>query len=121
MTATTFHRVRSSHPEDDAVGHVFGPGELVPNLDLDDPFNRRKVEEGIFYPVDEDDAARIIEERTAPEVTPTAAKLAADNSIDLTNVEGTGKDGLIKKEDVQAVIDALEAQGNENNESEGGD
>lgn len=121
MTATTFHRVRSSHPEDDAAGHVFGPGELVPNLDLDDPFNQRKVAEGIFYPIDEDDASRIVDERTGPEVTPTAAKLAAEHSIDLSEVTGTGKDDAIKKEDVQAVIDALEAQSNENNESEGDD
>lgn len=121
MTATTFHRVRSSHPEDDSLGRVFGPGELVPNLDTDSSFNQRKIDEGIFYPVDEDDAARIVEERTVPEVTPTAARLAAENSIDLSDVTGTGKDGSIKKEDVQEVIDALKVQADENDESEGGD
>lgn len=121
MTATTFHRVRSSHPEDDSLGRVFGPGELVPNLDTDDSFNKRKIDEGIFYPVDEDDAARIVDERTGPEVTPAAAKLAADNSIDLSDVTGTGEDGAIKKDDVQNVIDALAAQANENSNSEGDD
>lgn len=121
MTATTFHRVRSSHPEDDALGRTFGPGDLVPNLDTEDPFNQRKVEEGIFYPLDEDEAAEVVEQSAGPEVTPAAARLAAENSIDLTTVEGTGKDGSIKTEDVQKVIDAQQQVVEENEEKEGDD
>jgi 2-oxoglutarate dehydrogenase E2 component (dihydrolipoamide succinyltransferase) len=120
MTATTFHRVRSSHPEDDAAGHVFGPGELVPNLDLDDPFNQRKVEEGIFYPVDEAGVDTAVEEQTTADITPAAAKLATANSIDLASITGTGKNGRIIDEDVQNVIDAQAAQVAAN-ESEGDD
>lgn len=119
--ATTFHRVRSSHPEDDALGRTFGPGELVPNLDTKDPFNERKIDEGIFYPVDEDDAAEVVEQNAGgPEVTPAAAKLAAEHSVDLSQVVGTGKDDSIKAEDVQKVIDAQQKVAEEN-EEEGDD
>jgi pyruvate/2-oxoglutarate dehydrogenase complex dihydrolipoamide acyltransferase (E2) component len=108
MTATTYHKVRSSHPEDDAQGRVFGPGELVPNLDIDDPFNQRKIDEGIFYEVDEVDAVAAIEEASGPDITDAAAKMAAENDVDLDVVEGTGKDGRIIDVDVQKVIDERE-------------
>lgn len=123
MTATTFHRVRSSHPEDDALGRVFGPGELVPNLDTDDPFNERKIEEGIFYPVEEEDTEEFAQASAAanpPEVTDAAQRLATDNSIDLATVTGTGKGGRIVEDDVQKIVDANAAQAAAD-EEEGGD
>lgn len=119
MMATTFHRVRSSHPEDDALGRSFGPGELVPNLDTDDPFNQRKVEEGIFYPLDEDDAVKVVEEQTGPDITEAAAKLAAEEGVDLDAVTGTGKDGRIIEPDVQKVVDEREQVIEDNNNEEG--
>lgn len=121
MMATTFHRVRSSHPEDDALGRSFGPGELVPNLDEDDPFNQRKIDEGIFYPIDEDDAVKIIEENTGPDITDAAARMATENEVDLDTVKGTGKDGRIIDTDVQKVIDAREEVAEENGNQEGDD
>jgi pyruvate/2-oxoglutarate dehydrogenase complex dihydrolipoamide acyltransferase (E2) component len=121
MTATTFHRVRSSHPEDDALGRTFGPGELVPNLDTDDPFNQRKIDEGIFYEVDEQGAVQEVAASAGPEVTPAAARLAADNSVDLSEIEGTGKDGSIKAEDVQKVLEARNQVAEENENEEGDD
>jgi pyruvate/2-oxoglutarate dehydrogenase complex dihydrolipoamide acyltransferase (E2) component len=120
MMATTFHRVRSSHPEDDALGRTFGPGELVPNLDVDDPFNQRKIDEGIFYPVNGEEAREAEEaeaeaeaQKDGPEVTPAAARLASDNDVDLSEVTGTGKDGSIKVEDVQKALDDREQEGEE--------
>jgi pyruvate/2-oxoglutarate dehydrogenase complex dihydrolipoamide acyltransferase (E2) component len=118
MMATTFHRVRSSHPEDDALGRSFGPGELVPNLDTEDSFNQRKIDEGIFYPVDEEESAEIVQQSAGPDVTDAAARLAADNSIDLTEVAGTGKDGRIIDADVQAVIYAKQEQADANAEGD---
>lgn len=124
MMATTFHRVRSSHPEDDAEGRTFGPGELVPNLDLTSDefkeFNSRKVEEGIFYPVDEDDAIAEVEAAAGPEVTDAAAKLAAENSVDLDSIVGSGKDNRIIESDVQAALDAR-PEDDDNNDEEGND
>ncbi|EWS82673.1 2-oxoglutarate dehydrogenase, E2 component, dihydrolipoamide succinyltransferase [Brachybacterium phenoliresistens] len=42
-------------------------------------------------------------------VTPLVRKLAADNGIDLSSVKGTGLGNRIRKQDVQAAIDAKKA------------
>lgn len=39
-----------------------------------------------------------------PLVSEAIAEFAADNKVDLTKVVGTGKDGRIKKSDVEAFI-----------------
>jgi pyruvate/2-oxoglutarate dehydrogenase complex dihydrolipoamide acyltransferase (E2) component len=39
------------------------------------------------------------------EVTDAAAKLAAANDLDLSEIKGSGKDGKILKSDVEALID----------------
>lgn len=56
------------------------------------------------------DAAKAAGDTTAaaPDATPAAADLAADEGIDLTTLEGTGKDGRILKSDVEAAIKARE-------------
>lgn len=43
-----------------------------------------------------------------PDATPAAAELAAQVGIDLTTLEGTGKEGRILKSDVEAAIKARE-------------
>jgi 2-oxoisovalerate dehydrogenase E2 component (dihydrolipoyl transacylase) len=131
MTATTFHRVRSDHPEDDALGRVFGPGELITNLDLTSEeykdFNQRKVDDGIFYPVDESNVspdevpAMPSAGSSGPDATDAAVRMAEENNIDLTQLEGTGKDGRIIDADVEAAIEAATASGGEDNSSEGDD
>jgi len=45
-----------------------------------------------------------------PDTTPAAAELAAENGIDLTTLEGTGKGGRILKSDVEAAIKAREGE-----------
>jgi len=45
----------------------------------------------------------------AASVAAEAAKLAADNNIELTDVNGSGPHGKILKRDVQAILDAREA------------
>jgi len=47
-------------------------------------------------------------EAKAAKDTPAAAELAADEGIDLTTLEGTGKEGRILKSDVEAAIKARE-------------
>ncbi|THV43291.1 2-oxoglutarate dehydrogenase, E2 component, dihydrolipoamide succinyltransferase [Glycomyces buryatensis] len=42
-------------------------------------------------------------------VTPLVRKLAGDNDVDLADVTGTGVGGRVRKQDVQAVIDAKQA------------
>lgn len=41
-----------------------------------------------------------------PLVSDAIAEFAKDNNVDITQAIGTGKDGRIKKSDVEAVIDA---------------
>lgn len=55
------------------------------------------------------DAAKAAAGKSAePDATPAAAELASDEGIDLTTLEGTGKDGRILKSDVEAAIKARE-------------
>ena len=46
---------------------------------------------------------------SAPYVTPLVRKLAAENSIDLSSVKGTGVGGRIRKQDVLAAVEAKRA------------
>jgi len=41
-----------------------------------------------------------------PLVSDAIAEFAAENNVDLSKVVGTGKDGRIRKSDVEAAIDA---------------
>lgn len=41
-----------------------------------------------------------------PDATDAARELAAEHEIDLETVTGTGADGRITKDDVQAVVDS---------------
>lgn len=45
-----------------------------------------------------------VPEPEEPLVSEAIAEFAADNNVDLTKVVGTGKDGRIKKSDVEAFI-----------------
>lgn len=116
MMATTFHKVRSSHPEDDADGRTFAPGDLVPNLDLTAAYNQEKIADGVFYQVDgEEDEAPPKVGSAEPDATSAAKRLAAEHDIDLSTIIGSGQDDRIEKSDVQAAIDA---QGDANPEGD---
>lgn len=108
MTATTY-KVRSSHPEDDAQGRVFAPGELVPDLDVDDEYNQEKIEAGVFFLVGDDgDEPPSTEGSEEPDATDAAVRLAKEHDIDLSELKGSGKDDRIIDEDVQTAIEAKE-------------
>src|SRR5262249_6620897 len=44
-----------------------------------------------------------------PRLSPAARQLAADAGVDVRQIQGTGRDGLILKEDVQAQVQKREA------------
>lgn len=44
------------------------------------------------------------------DITPAAAELAAEHGVDVTEIEGTGKDGRVLKSDVQKAIRAQEEE-----------
>lgn len=48
--------------------------------------------------------------------SPKAKRIAREHDLDLTTVEGTGRDGRITEEDVQRAIDAQAAEGEEGTE-----
>lgn len=47
---------------------------------------------------------KVLTEQEEPLVSEAIAAFAAENNVDLTKVTGTGKDGRIKKSDVEAFI-----------------
>lgn len=53
-------------------------------------------------------AAKAETKAVEPDATPAAAELAAEQGIELTTLEGTGKGGRILKSDVEAAIKARE-------------
>jgi pyruvate dehydrogenase E2 component (dihydrolipoamide acetyltransferase) len=56
------------------------------------------------------DATGPSEDVGAPYVTPLVRKLATENSIDLTGVQGSGVGGRIRKQDVLAAVEANKAR-----------
>jgi pyruvate dehydrogenase E2 component (dihydrolipoamide acetyltransferase) len=56
------------------------------------------------------DAAGPSEDVGAPYVTPLVRKLATENNIDLTGVQGSGVGGRIRKQDVLAAVEANKAR-----------
>ena len=44
----------------------------------------------------------------ASKTSPAVRKLAAENNIDVKNIQGTGKDGRVTKKDIEAVINSAE-------------
>lgn len=68
----------------------------------------RKLGHGTY--ADNGYQTRMLTAQTSPVEEPKAsdaiALFAAENNVDLSKVAGTGKDGRIKKSDVEAVIDA---------------
>jgi pyruvate dehydrogenase E2 component (dihydrolipoamide acetyltransferase) len=55
-------------------------------------------------------AARVDGETGTPYVTPLVRKIAAENNVDLSTVQGTGVGGRIRKQDVLAAVEAAKAE-----------
>jgi 2-oxoglutarate dehydrogenase E2 component (dihydrolipoamide succinyltransferase) len=71
-----------------------------------------RIEPGVQAPVTESEAvsalsADAMSPASEVSVNPAAKKLAEENQLDITKVQGSGKDGRILKEDVQAVLNSL--------------
>ena len=47
-------------------------------------------------------------DKVSAKTSPAVRKLAVENNIDIKNIQGTGKDGRITKQDVEAYIEAAE-------------
>lgn len=97
----TKFRCTSTHAEDLADGRVVGVGEEVDDVDMTEPHNQRLLNEG-----------KLVEVPESNEPTPSdAAQRKADElDVDITTVEGTGQDGRVKVEDVEAAAAAEEGE-----------
>lgn len=90
----------------------FGTGKSVKPEAEEEP-KTTKAETKAEPPVEEPKTpeADVAEAEAAEiDVTPAAAKLAEEEGIDLTTLEGTGKDGRILKGDVQDAIKARDEE-----------
>jgi pyruvate/2-oxoglutarate dehydrogenase complex dihydrolipoamide acyltransferase (E2) component len=89
--------VNSTHAEDIASGRIFEPQKWAVGVDPDHPYDAAKIAAGTLIP-----------EVTppAPKATESAIEKAAEMSIDLSTVVGTGAGGQIKVSDVESAAQA---------------
>lgn len=90
----------------------FGAGESVKPPTQEEPEESKPKKAEPKQPKQKAKAEEADEPTEAAEidVTPAAATLAEEEGIDLTTLEGTGKDGRILKSDVQDAIKAREGE-----------
>ncbi len=79
------------------VAYLVAPGEevaeLVPTVDISTPAVPKEVRE-----VRRESRRQVV-------ATPAARRLARDEGVDLTLVSGTGKEGMVVKDDVRAALE----------------
>jgi len=85
--------VRSRHSEDMASGKLAEPGEWVVGVDPTNPYDKAKIEAGIF----------VLEQPNAVKATDAAEAKAAKLEVDLSTVTGTGSGGRITVDDVESA------------------
>ncbi len=88
--------VNSAHAEDTAAGRMVEPGEWVIGVDPANPYDRAKIEAGVFVP----------KTPNAIKATDAAEAKAAELEVDLTTVKGSGSGGRITVEDVDSAANA---------------
>jgi pyruvate dehydrogenase E2 component (dihydrolipoamide acetyltransferase) len=91
------YRFTGRHAQDLPSGRVVAPGEVVKLDDADVAFLGT---ENII----------LLEDTRDAEATDAAVKLARKEGVNLSAVSGTGKDGTITVEDVQAAADAAKEE-----------
>lgn len=110
---------RQKFTEVKVVDIEFGTGESVKAEKAKKAKKAEKTEAATPEPKAEEKAEKPkaekskAEEKAAPpdiDVTPAAAELAEEEGIDLSELEGTGKEGRILKGDVEAAIKAREGE-----------
>ncbi|MDP2529717.1 MAG: 50S ribosomal protein L21 [Candidatus Palauibacterales bacterium] len=92
---------RQAYTEVVVVDITLGGGEAAPKP--------KKAEKKVEAPTAEKPAPKkeaVAEAIAEAEITPAAAELAAENGIDVSAIEGTGKDGRVLKSDVEKAIKA---------------
>jgi len=76
-----------------ASGKLAEPGEWVVGVDPTNPYDKAKIEAGIF----------VLEQPNAVKATDAAEAKAAKLEVDLSTVTGTGSGGRITVDDVESA------------------
>lgn len=83
------------------IGYILEPGEESPTLALDQP--GEDPAESPSSPEQPEPAAEPVKKERI-KASPSAKRLAAEEGIDLASVEGSGPEGRILQEDVEAYV-----------------
>ena len=94
-------------PVQGVVGYIGAPGEKVDGAAVAAPTTAPAAEAAA--PAAESASAAAPAGKVKVKATPVAKKLAAELGVDLTTVKGTGPEGRITREDVQAAAAAKES------------
>jgi pyruvate dehydrogenase E2 component (dihydrolipoamide acetyltransferase) len=78
---------------------LINPSEIALETKKEEPIPLQPIEEKKVTDVTEE-----LSEELHQKVSPLARRIAAENSIDLSRIKGTGEDGAITKEDVENAI-----------------
>lgn len=105
-------------PVGETIAWIAGPDEEVPEVPEDGraaPEEEAPEPEALAEePVPADVKAEPIEEEFAPvggvKASPLARRIAEEKGVNITHIEGTGPGGRITRDDVEAYIEALEAE-----------
>ena len=75
-------------------------------LKLEEEFKSKKEEALVLDNFHEEEKTKEVQEvkNRKPSVSPAARKMAAENKLDLNKVEGSGKHGVILKEDIMSLM-----------------
>ena len=87
------------------MGYVGAPGEALPGLPPEPSVATVPKEAIAAAQAPQEDPGGFPEERPSRvRISPVARKMAQEHSIDYTRLQGTGPDGRITKEDIEAVL-----------------
>lgn len=87
------------------MGYVGAPGEALPGLPPEPSVASVPKEAIAAAQAPQEDPGGFPEERPSRvRISPVARKMAQEHSIDYTRLQGTGPDGRITKEDIEAVL-----------------
>lgn len=91
-----------NHDFDLASGRVLAPGETeeLSDDDVKDPHNASMIDDGVLIAIGEQGEPSL-------NATDDAIELAQANSLELSQVRGTGASGRITKRDVEKHLESL--------------
>ena len=93
-------------PEEEAFRLFNEKEEINEPLKLEEELKPKKEEALVLDNFHEEEKTKEVQEvkNQKPSVSPAARKMAAENKVDLNKIEGSGKHGVILKEDIMSLM-----------------